>query len=104
MLERLESRLTLSMVASHAGMPARTLQLAFKSSEGMGPMQWLRQQRLTAARNELLSPRDSCPRVSEIALRFGFVHLGEFSQAYRSMFGETPSETLRRPALRQDPS
>jgi AraC-like DNA-binding protein len=98
MLERLGYPLTLSMVANEAGMPARTLQLAFKCSEGMGPMQWLRQQRLAAARSELLSPREGSARVSDIALKFGFGHLGEFSQTYRRMFGECPSETLRRTA------
>ena len=99
MLERLEVPLTLSMVAGAAGMPARTLQQAFRRSEGMGPMQWLRQQRLLAARNELLAPGDPSARVSQIALRFGFGHLGEFSQAYRHMFGEAPSETLRQRRL-----
>lgn len=96
MLEHLKEPLTLSVVAREARMAARTLQSAFRSSEGMGPMQWLRQQRLIAVRGELMAPSDPLPRVSEIALRFGFGHLGEFSQAYRRMFRESPSETLGR--------
>jgi AraC-like DNA-binding protein len=35
-------------------------------------------------------------RVTRTALAFGFAHLGRFSASYRRMFGETPSETLRR--------
>ncbi|NYT57890.1 AraC family transcriptional regulator [Alcaligenaceae bacterium] len=35
-------------------------------------------------------------KVSEIAGRFGFTHLGEFSQAYRQAFGETPKQTRGR--------
>jgi AraC-like DNA-binding protein len=32
--------------------------------------------------------------VTEAALRFGFMHLGRFSVAYRQAIGELPSQTL----------
>ncbi|MFP5456117.1 MAG: helix-turn-helix domain-containing protein, partial [Alphaproteobacteria bacterium] len=34
--------------------------------------------------------------VSELALEWGFTHLGRFSAEYRRRFQELPSETLRR--------
>ena len=93
----LEAPLTLSGIAAAVGLPTRTLQWAFKQSEGVGPMQWLRQQRLLAVREALLSDDAESARIADTALRFGFGHLGEFSQAYRRAFGETPRETrLRR--------
>jgi AraC family ethanolamine operon transcriptional activator len=41
--------------------------------------------------------KDSAPgkvTVAEVALQQGFVELGRFSQYYRALFGEYPSETL----------
>jgi transcriptional regulator GlxA family with amidase domain len=34
--------------------------------------------------------------ITSVAYDCGFGHLGEFAQNYRSRFGESPSETLRR--------
>lgn len=38
-------------------------------------------------------------RISEVSMEFGYLHWGRFAQSYRAMFGERPSDTLRRPAL-----
>ena len=34
--------------------------------------------------------------VTEVAMHFGFFHLGQFARDYRQAFQELPSETLRR--------
>nr|WP_303048539.1 helix-turn-helix domain-containing protein [Celeribacter sp. HF31] len=44
----------------------------------------------------LSDPRDT--KVSDISMEFGYYHWGRFSQTYRTMFGERPSDTLRRDA------
>jgi AraC-like DNA-binding protein len=95
MRQHLGEPLTLGDVAQAAGVPARTLQSAFQRSQGQGPMQWLRQQRLQAVRAALLASGGE-PTVTAAALRFGFAHLGEFGQHYRRAFGESPRETLAR--------
>lgn len=96
MLEHLGDRLPVAMVASHCGLSVRRLQALFHDECGQSPLQWLREQRLRAVRQALTQP-DNPDTVSAIATRFGFTHLGEFSQAYRRAFGETPKRTRRTP-------
>ena len=62
-------------------------------------MAWLRQRRLDAARAMLEKPARDDLRVADVALEFGFFHVGEFAAAYGRAFGETPSITLRRGRL-----
>lgn len=94
MQEHIDQPLTLTGIAQAVGIPARTLQWAFQSSAGMGPMQWLREQRLNAVRDALVAGSEIQTSVSDTAFRFGFTHLGEFSQHYRRAFGESPRQTL----------
>jgi transcriptional regulator GlxA family with amidase domain len=42
-----------------------------------------------------MSARGRSVTVSKTATRFGFRELGRFSVEYRTIFGESPSETLR---------
>ena len=75
----------------------RTLHYAFNSALGLSPSRWLRLKRLNAARRKLVNGSPSSIRVRDIALEFGFVHMGNFSLTYKRQFGEMPSETLKRP-------
>ena len=96
MRERLDQPLTLAQVARAGGVAMRTLQAAFQHQHGLGPMQWLRRERLQAVRAALLADPAPRPSVTQAARRFGFTHLGEFARAYRRAFGEAPSQTLAR--------
>lgn len=81
-------------LAQIAGVPLRQLQQGFKTYTGMSPAQWLRLRRLNGARCELLSGADTT--VAEVAMNWSFWHLGRFSNSYRALFRELPSETLKR--------
>ena len=75
-------------------MSRRSLHRAFHEVFGIGPVTFLRHKRLCAIHSIL---RDSTPgttTVTEIAIQQGFSELGRFSQYYRAMFGENPSQTL----------
>ena len=76
------------------GVSRRGLHRAFHDTFGIGPVTFLRHKRLCAIHSAL---KDSAPgkvTVAEVALQQGFVELGRFSQYYRTLFGEYPSETL----------
>ena len=92
MIEHIEDALTVGRVAIAVGVSVRTLQATFNARHGFGPMQWLREQRLYRVR-ELLCAGDGGMSITDIAMRHGFTHTGEFSKAYRRMFGETASQS-----------
>jgi AraC family ethanolamine operon transcriptional activator len=73
-----------------------TLENAFKSATGVTPHAFFLRRRLTHARNLLLRETPEQRKVTEIASELGFSELGRFAVRYRQMFGESPSETLRR--------
>ncbi len=90
-----DQHISLSTLAETTGVSGRALQAAFRKRHGCSPMQFMRSQRLLLARQRLLA-RPPGATVTEIALACGFVHLGRFSVQYRAVFGEAPSQTLRR--------
>lgn len=92
----LRSLPTLADLTEAAGVSARTLQSQFLKNLGRTPSQYLREQRLRAARDDLLHPRAETVTVTDVAIAWGFYNLGRFSSLYRSTYGESPSETLRR--------
>ncbi|MFH0179830.1 helix-turn-helix domain-containing protein [Streptomyces cacaoi] len=93
---RLAEPVTVAGIAAHAGVSTRSLYAGFKEHRGVSPMSLLRRLRLERVHQELLTAPSGSVTVTEVALRWGFGHLGEFSAAYRRRFGETPSTTLAR--------
>lgn len=51
--------------------------------------------RLSDVYRVLRGARVDAVNVTQTALDHGFTHFGRFSVAYRQMFGERPSDTLR---------
>ena len=86
---------TLSELAGSAGVSVRTLNAAFREYRQCTPMQALREARLNGVRAELLAA-PSGARVRGVAEAWGYANLGIFAAGYRSRFGESPSDTLRR--------
>jgi AraC-like DNA-binding protein len=92
----MQMAVSLPEVASAAGVSLRTLTRVFRNKHGVGPIGFLRRRRLEATRRDLLAAEPGFETVTDVALRYGFAHLGRFAGEYRKAFGESPSETLRR--------
>lgn len=82
-------------VAAAAGCSVRALQYAFRRFRDTTPHAALMQARLELARAALAHGEAS---TTSIARCYGFTNAGRFAAAYAGRFGETPSETRRRPA------
>jgi len=92
----LEAPVTRDRLADASGVSMRTLSRAFLKRYGMGPIGFLKQRMLDAAYRILLGVDPGTSRVTDVALRYGFVHMGKFAVEYRKAFGEMPSTTLSR--------
>jgi AraC family ethanolamine operon transcriptional activator len=73
----------------------RTLHRAFDEVLKIPPMTYLRHRRLCEARILLKEGAGQDITVADVAFKKGFSDFGRFSGYYRSLFGESPSETLR---------
>jgi transcriptional regulator GlxA family with amidase domain len=90
--EHPERHYSVADLARHAGVSARRLQQGFREHVGMTPIEFLRATRLERAHQDLVDGEVS---VTDVALRWGFNHLGRFAEAYQERFGTLPSKTRR---------
>jgi AraC family transcriptional regulator len=96
-IERLRSDsdadVSLSALASEAGLSRFHFCRAFKDSTGLSPHAWLRQHRLEQAMSML---RDTDDSIVSVAAALGYSSQTAFAAAFRKLTGETPSDWRRR--------
>ena len=95
MRDRIAAPITLSELCQEVHTSQRSLYYAFEECVGLPPMDYLKLLRLHGVRRALQSVNPLIYKVYEIAGRWGFWHMGQFSRDYKMMFGEPPSTTLR---------
>lgn len=81
----------------------RTLRNGFNKYLGVSPQRYLQLRRLHNARSLLQKAQPEEVKVSEVATKLGMWDLGRFATRYLSLFGESPSATLRRCASEKRP-
>lgn len=94
--EKAADPLYVTDLCAAAGVSQPTLYRIFFDVLDMNPKRYLQLRRLHLAREKLLHDPNPARTVSSVAYDCGFWQLGRFGHAYRTFFGETPSQTLRR--------
>mgnify|MGYP006277030047 CR=1 FL=1 len=87
--------ISLTQMEQISGLSARVLQRSFQKAFGLRPKQWLRRERLHAARGDLLNPHEATT-ITSLAYDFCFASPSQFARHYHAEFGELPSQTLMR--------
>lgn len=94
--EKASEPLYVTDLCAAAGVSQPTLYRIFFDVLDMNPKRYLQLRRLHLVREKLLHDPNPARTVSSVAYDCGFWQLGRFGNAYRTFFGETPSQTLRR--------
>lgn len=89
-LDDLDELPKIPKIAAHLGVSERGLEYAFARKYGVSPIRYFKFMRLHGARREIRVGKLS---VTDVAMKWGFSHLGRFSGYYRDTFGELPSHT-----------
>jgi AraC-like DNA-binding protein len=89
-------QLSTSALCAAIAVPERTLRMCCTEFVGRSPVSYARLRRLNLVRSALMRSDPSTASIATIAKAYGFSEAGRFAAAYRSVFGEAPSVTLRR--------
>ncbi len=90
---------TVGDLCAAANLAERTLEYAFREAFGISPQRFLHLRRYHAARRDLLAADGGTATVQAIAQHNGFYQMGRFAVGYKQLFGESPSDALKRPPL-----
>jgi len=91
-----DATVSLAQLCRIAGLSERGLRNAFYGVRGLSPKRCTLRLRLQGVRRDLREAVAGRTTVTSVATRYGFYELGRFAGAYKAMFGEVPSATLRR--------
>lgn len=96
MHQSIDGSINISELTKELGISERLLHHAFKANYGITPKRYLLNLRMYKVRQELLCADPMNQHITEIVLKYNFFNLSTFSEAYKNMFGESPSVTLKR--------
>jgi len=94
LMEHNESRVQMYQLCELTGKSVRTIERIFKQVYSITVRDFHTYHRFALIRQTLL--HDKHTSVSNAALKYGYMHLGRFSRKYKEIFGELPSQTLKK--------
>jgi AraC-like DNA-binding protein len=94
--EHIGETISIAQLSSVAGVSERGLRNAFYNVYAVSPKRYLRRWQLHQVRRALRAPTRLGVSVTDVAMLHGFYELGRFAGEYKALFGERPSQTLRR--------
>ena len=98
----MDGKISIASLAKQYNVSKGTLQNSFKSLYGFTPKNFLRQMKLNLVHRDLKQANVKHETVSNIARRWGFMHMGHFSNYYTELFSKNPSQTLKTPYLSEN--
>ena len=88
--------ISIAQLSTVAGVSERALRNAFYDVHAISPKRYLRRWQLHQVRSALRATNRRGVSVTDVATLHGFYELGRFAGEYKALFGERPSQTLRR--------
>lgn len=82
-------------LATYSHLSLRSLYMLFEKNAKTTPKNFIRQKKLEQVYATLMDPGSRTVNVTAVALDYGFMHLGRFSEFYKATFGLLPSESLK---------
>lgn len=104
LLEHLDSVETVEALAARFNVSYRTLETSFRTLFGITPKQLMDILRLNRAHEALCRANPKECSVTDVAMQWGFKHLGRFARRHKAMFGTYPKEALHSEPLEPIPS
>lgn len=92
----IDKPLTLKQLCDALETSSSALTYGFQDIFRLSPMAYIKIQRLNGVRRALKKADSDTTMVMQLAHEWGFWSAGHFARDYKEMFGELPSETLRR--------
>ena len=89
-------RQNIEQICCELGITSRSLRYDFQHYFGTSPRRYLKLRRLYLVRAALLHADPETASVTRIAAHYGISEFGRFAGEYRLLFGELPSQTLKR--------
>jgi AraC-like DNA-binding protein len=91
----LQDEIDLADIAGAVNISPRLLQKAFAQQYDCSPMRFVTRSRLQRIRQEL-EQSGGATRIVDVMMNYGITQGGKFAKEYQQLFGEKPSDTLKR--------